>query len=73
MRIKHSGRYSTGYAHIKPGGFRVRRGDHVNAGDVIAYVGNTGNSFGCHLHFEVYDNGATINPQTFLRRQGINI
>ena len=73
VRIQHSSDTATGYAHIKPGGFNVRVGDRVQAGDVIAYVGNTGNSFGCHLHFEVYVNGNTVNPQTFLRNRGVNI
>ena len=73
VRIQHSSSLATGYGHIKPGGFAVRAGDRVDAGDIIAYVGNTGNSFGCHLHFEVYQNGNTINPESFLRRQGVNV
>jgi len=73
VRIAHSTTLGTGYGHIKPGGFNVRRGDRVEAGDIIAYVGNTGNSFGCHLHFEVYQNGATINPTPFMRKQGISL
>ncbi|MDH5165697.1 peptidoglycan DD-metalloendopeptidase family protein, partial [Microbacterium sp. RD02] len=52
VRIQHGGGIATGYAHIKPGGFAVRNGQWVRAGQVIAYAGNTGGSFGCHLHFE---------------------
>jgi murein DD-endopeptidase MepM/ murein hydrolase activator NlpD len=73
VRIQHSSEIGTGYGHIKPGGFAVRAGDRVDAGDIIAYVGNTGNSFGCHLHFEVYVNGGTVNPTPFMRRYGVSL
>lgn len=73
VRIQHSSDTATGYGHIKPGGFAVRAGDRVDAGDIIAYVGNTGNSFGCHLHFEVYINGNTVNPESYLRKRGIRV
>ena len=35
-------------------------------GDEIAYVGTTGYSTGCHLHFMVFENGATVNPMGWL-------
>ena len=41
-------------------------GDVVEAGDVIAKVGSTGNSTGNHLHFEIRLNGSTVNPQRYL-------
>lgn len=50
----HLSRYST---HV---GQRVRRGD------VIGYVGTTGYSTGCHLHFMVFRNGRTVNPMNWL-------
>ncbi|EEB9150584.1 M23 family metallopeptidase, partial [Salmonella enterica subsp. enterica serovar Paratyphi B] len=64
---------STGYAHIKPGGINVRRGQWVNAGQVIAYAGDTGRSFGCHLHFEVYINGGYTNPVRFMEDRGVYV
>jgi murein DD-endopeptidase MepM/ murein hydrolase activator NlpD len=73
VRIQHGGGVSTGYAHIKPGGFAVRNGQHVNSGQVIAYAGNTGGSFGCHLHFEVYINGKYTNPADFMAARGVSI
>lgn len=64
--IQHDKGYGTGYAHLQ--GFAVNLNQRVNEGDVIGYVGSTGNSTGCHLHFNyyrtygqwVYDNPAEI-------------
>lgn len=71
VRIQHGGGISTGYAHINS--FAVRGGQWVNAGQVIAYAGNTGGSFGCHLHFEVYINGAYTNPIDFMAGKGVSV
>ncbi|MDQ3637786.1 MAG: M23 family metallopeptidase [Actinomycetota bacterium] len=43
------------YAHFQPGSIRVKEGDRVERGDVLALVGNTGNSLAPHLHFHVMD------------------
>ena len=73
IRINHGG-VSTGYAHIRSGGFLVRSGQWVEAGQAIAYAGNTGNSFGCHLHFEVYPSGGGMtDPAPFLRARGVSV
>ncbi|MDH5147031.1 M23 family metallopeptidase, partial [Microbacterium sp. RD12] len=73
IRIQHGGGISTGYAHIKPGGINVRSGQWVRSGQVIAYAGDTGRSFGCHLHFEVYINGGYTNPVRFMEQRGIYV
>lgn len=41
------------YAHLRPGSVRVRAGDHVHRGDVIAHLGDSGNSAVPHLHFHI--------------------
>jgi murein DD-endopeptidase MepM/ murein hydrolase activator NlpD len=52
------------YNHMQS--FAVSAGQKVTAGQVIGYAGNTGTSAACHLHFEVYVNGATQNPRPYL-------
>ncbi len=73
IRIQHGGGVATGYAHILNGGYAVSYGDYVQAGQVIAYAGNTGGSFGCHLHFEVYIDGDYTNPIWFMENRGIDM
>ncbi|ROS76994.1 M23 family metallopeptidase [Cellulomonas sp. PhB143] len=61
----HSGRsVMTSYNHLSR--FAVSVGQHVSQGQVVGYSGSTGTSTACHLHFEIYINGTTINPMTVL-------
>ena len=54
---------SSHYAHMEYGSLRVKVGDTVKVGDVLGTVGDTGYSFGAHLHFEVWQNGTTkVDP-----------
>lgn len=46
--------------------FAVSSGQHVSRGQVIGYSGTTGTSTACHLHFELYVNGSTVDPMTWL-------
>lgn len=62
--IYHNGTYSTRYAHMSS--MAVSVGQYVSQGQVIGYVGNTGNSFGDHLHFEVYMDGYRVDPYPYL-------
>ncbi len=76
--IQHSNGGSTLYAHMSK---RVANtGQAVQAGDLIGYVGNTGRSFGAHLHLEYYKPGVTpgkvyeaSDPIAFMRSVGVNI
>ena len=62
--IYHNDTYSTLYAHMSS--TAVSTGEYVSKGQVIGYEGNTGDSTGPHLHFEVWQNGTRVNPRPFL-------
>ncbi len=62
--IKHRNNLFTVYAHNRKN--LVRKGDDVKKGQIIGYVGNTGNATTSHLHFEVRDGSKAINPFFFL-------
>jgi murein DD-endopeptidase MepM/ murein hydrolase activator NlpD len=69
--IDHGRGIETGYAHISTGSTLVTLGESVIAGQVIARIGSTGASTGCHLHFEVRINGARVDPQPFMLDRGV--
>ncbi len=72
IKIDHGNGIGTGYGHIIDGGIYVSRGDWVVAGQNIAGVGETGNAFGTHLHFEVYPSwGGTTDPIPWLADRGV--
>ena len=62
LRIRHAGKWDTGYAHISRYAPGIRPGMRVRQGQVVAYVGSTGLSTGPHLHYEVWLNGQRVNP-----------
>lgn len=67
VKLKHSDGYYTLYAHIAYNTVKVKTGDKVKRGQVLGYMGNTGYSFGGHLHFEVRDtNDVRIDPIPYL-------
>ncbi|EGU49858.1 membrane protein [Vibrio orientalis CIP 102891 = ATCC 33934] len=61
LTLRHSFGFMSSYAHLQK--FKVRSGQFVSKGDLIATCGNSGNSTGPHLHYEVRFLGRTLNPQ----------
>lgn len=55
------------YSHMQYGSLQVAAGDTVTVGTVIGKTGNTGRSYGAHMHFELIVNGSTIDPLPWLR------
>ncbi len=65
VKIEHQKGVVTWYGHCSK--LAVKKGDKVYQGQVIAYVGSTGNSTGPHLHFEIRVNGEYVNPLDYLK------
>ena len=63
--LAHADGSVTLYGHMSS--LAVSVGQTVKQGDVIGYVGSTGNSTGPHLHFEVRINGSTTDPMQFFK------
>ncbi len=59
--VRHSDTYMSRYAHFSRFAPNLRKGQSVNAGDVIGFVGQTGHATGPHLHFEFLRGGTKIN------------
>ncbi len=55
-------RYAT-YAHLQNGSIKVRLHDHVHRGDVLALLGNSGNTTGAHLHLQLTDRNSVLQSQ----------
>lgn len=64
--INHGGGYESLYGHLS--GIDVKVGYQVIAGRVIGSSGNTGNSTGPHLHFEIRKNGQAVNPMSYFNK-----
>lgn len=58
--------HTTVYAHMLDGSFAVSRGQVIERGQLIGGIGNTGRSYGNHLHFEVHVAGRPVNPAEWL-------
>jgi len=67
VALEHGFGFSTFYAHNKR--VIVKVGQKIKRGDVISYVGSTGNSTGPHLHYEVWKEGKALNPLNFIERR----
>ena len=62
LLIRHSDRIETAYAHLSRYAERLAIGQTVRRGEVVGYVGTTGNATGPHLHFEVRRDGRAVDP-----------
>lgn len=60
VKIRHNGTYSTQYLHMKAQ--NVKRGDYVRQGDVIGWIGMTGNTGGPHVCYRFWKNGRQVDP-----------
>ena len=64
VKIRHDERYLTIYGHLLK--YTVSKHDTVRRGQVIGYMGTSGMSTGYHLHYEVHDRAAAVNPREFI-------
>ena len=64
IRIRHNNEYKTAYAHLSKFNKGITKGARVNQGNIIGFVGSTGNSTGSHLHYEIIYQTKQINPMT---------
>lgn len=69
VKITHSDGNSTIYAHMRYQGVAVKAGDSVDRGQVIGYMGDTGNSKGNHLHFEVRVGNDPVDPLNYVSQE----
>ena len=68
VEINHGNGYKTRYGHNSE--LKVKLGDVVKRGQVIALMGSSGRSTGPHVHFEVYKNDRPVDPASYIRRTG---
>ncbi|MCP2326575.1 murein DD-endopeptidase MepM/ murein hydrolase activator NlpD [Hamadaea flava] len=71
VMIDHGNGLATVYGHSSQ--LLVKAGDHVKAGQVIALVGNTGQSTGPHLHLEIHVNGEAVEPVAWFKQHGVDL
>jgi murein DD-endopeptidase MepM/ murein hydrolase activator NlpD len=64
VEIQHGLGYLTVYGHCQSAA--VARGERVRRGQVVAYLGDTGEASAPHLHFEIWQNGMAVDPREFL-------
>ncbi|BCW88884.1 hypothetical protein sos41_20290 [Alphaproteobacteria bacterium SO-S41] len=62
VKIRHTDDYETAYGHMSAFARGIKQGVHVSQGDIIGYVGTTGQSTGPHLHYEILVDGSAVNP-----------
>lgn len=73
VKIDHGNGTHTLYGHMVPGSLMVREGEQVVAGQPLGTMGNSGRSYGVHLHLEVWVNDEQIDPEIFMHDNGIDL
>lgn len=71
--IDHGGGVQTVYLHMYQSGILVQDGQKVTAGQQIGLIGSSGDSTGCHLHFQVMINDSPTDPEPFMRAVGVTL
>lgn len=71
VRIDHGDGLVSLYGHMQWHSLRVTVGQTVTVGTPLGAEGNTGKSFGCHLHYELQQNGTPFDPQPFMAAHGL--
>lgn len=66
VELQHGNGIVTKYCHLKYGSIKVQVGQIINKGQEVGYMGDTGYTFGAHLHFQVILNDKTVNPLPYL-------
>ncbi len=64
VTINHGDGFSSLYAHMTH--YKVSKGQYVEKGQLIGYMGSTGRSTGPHLHFSIFYNGSAVNPMNYI-------
>jgi murein DD-endopeptidase MepM/ murein hydrolase activator NlpD len=65
VALEHGLGFSTYYAHNRL--VAVKVGQKVKRGDILSYVGSTGNSTGPHLHYEIWKEGKSLDPSSYVQ------
>jgi len=73
IRLNHEDGVTTGYMHLQSGSMYVNFGERVQTGQLIARVGTTGGSTGCHLHFETRRDWDPVDPYYFMGDRGVRL
>ncbi len=71
--VDHGGGLITKYLHMEADGYLVGVGATIAAGQQIGITGTSGQSTGCHLHFEVVVDGSRVDPLPFLASRGVSL
>ena len=64
--VNHNNGYKTRYAHLAKGSVKVKKGDRVSTNQELGYMGDSGNTYGAHLHFEMLKDNQVIDAYSYI-------